>query len=202
MMVLLDGGRSGKAGSLCKRFLKAFTLLFISVCKMWVRISPGAGGGGLWWGAPAAGRAIRTPLGSGAERAAVVGDSARAGSPGAAAGGAGHAEVTCADAGSRGRAAPPQPDRARATPGELHAALGSAGVCERPAHRRGEPRDRAGSPGSPPRAWTLPGPCQGIRAEGPGAAAGGPPAHPAAEPVSGASRRAGVVALPARAAAR
>src|SRR6266849_9046721 len=38
MMVLLDGGRSGKAGSLCKRFLKAFTLLFISVCKMWVRI--------------------------------------------------------------------------------------------------------------------------------------------------------------------
>src|SRR5229473_3777897 len=39
MMVLLDGEPSGKAGSLCKRSLKAFTLLFISVCKLWVRIS-------------------------------------------------------------------------------------------------------------------------------------------------------------------
>jgi hypothetical protein len=39
MMVLLDGEPSGKAGSLCKRSLKAFTLLFISVCNMWVRIS-------------------------------------------------------------------------------------------------------------------------------------------------------------------
>jgi hypothetical protein len=37
-MALLDGEPSGKVGSLCKRFLKAFTLLFISICKMWVRI--------------------------------------------------------------------------------------------------------------------------------------------------------------------
>jgi hypothetical protein len=39
MMVLLDGEPFGKAGSLCKRSLKAFTLLFISVCNIWVRIS-------------------------------------------------------------------------------------------------------------------------------------------------------------------
>jgi Transposase DDE domain len=38
MMVLLDGEPFGKAGSLCKRSWKASTLLFISVCKMWVRI--------------------------------------------------------------------------------------------------------------------------------------------------------------------
>src|SRR6266849_935563 len=38
MMVLQDGELFGKAGSLCKRSLKAFTLRFISVCKMWVRI--------------------------------------------------------------------------------------------------------------------------------------------------------------------
>ena len=38
MMVLLDGEPFGKASSLCKRSLKAFILLFISVCKMWVRI--------------------------------------------------------------------------------------------------------------------------------------------------------------------
>ena len=40
MMVLLDGEPSGKAGSLCKRFLRALILLFTSVCKMWVRIRP------------------------------------------------------------------------------------------------------------------------------------------------------------------
>jgi hypothetical protein len=39
MMVLLAGEPSGKAGSLCKRCLRAFILLFTSVCKMWVRIS-------------------------------------------------------------------------------------------------------------------------------------------------------------------
>ena len=33
-----DGEPFGKAGSFCKQFLKAFTLLFISVRKMWVRI--------------------------------------------------------------------------------------------------------------------------------------------------------------------
>src|SRR5258708_21974583 len=38
MMVLLDGEPSGKAGSPCKRFLRALILLFISVCNMWVRI--------------------------------------------------------------------------------------------------------------------------------------------------------------------
>src|SRR5260370_33707602 len=38
MMVLLAGEPSGKAGSFCTRSLKAFTLLFISVCNMWVRI--------------------------------------------------------------------------------------------------------------------------------------------------------------------
>jgi hypothetical protein len=39
-MVLLAGEPSGKAGSRCKRFLKVFTVLVISVYKMWVRISP------------------------------------------------------------------------------------------------------------------------------------------------------------------
>src|SRR5713101_4060780 len=39
MMVLPVGEPSGKAGSLCKPFLRAFILLFTSVCKMWVRIS-------------------------------------------------------------------------------------------------------------------------------------------------------------------
>ena len=39
MMVLLDGEPSGKAGSRCKRCLRAFILLFTSVCNMWVRIS-------------------------------------------------------------------------------------------------------------------------------------------------------------------
>src|SRR5579863_6502879 len=38
MMVLLDGERFGKAGSRCKPSWMAFTLLFISVCNMWVRI--------------------------------------------------------------------------------------------------------------------------------------------------------------------
>jgi hypothetical protein len=38
-MALLDGEPFGKAGSLCKPSLKAFILLFISGCKMWVRIS-------------------------------------------------------------------------------------------------------------------------------------------------------------------
>src|SRR2546423_7937042 len=38
MMVLLDGEPSGKAGSLCKPFLRALILFFTSVCKMWVRI--------------------------------------------------------------------------------------------------------------------------------------------------------------------
>ena len=32
------GEPSGKAGSLCKPLLRAFISLFISVCKMWVRI--------------------------------------------------------------------------------------------------------------------------------------------------------------------
>jgi hypothetical protein len=53
MMVLLDGEPSGKVGSLCKRFLRAFTLLFTSVCKMWVRISPsglGIEGAPFWSG--------------------------------------------------------------------------------------------------------------------------------------------------------
>jgi Transposase DDE domain len=40
MMVLPAGEPSGKVGSRCKRSWKAFTLLFISVCNMWVRISP------------------------------------------------------------------------------------------------------------------------------------------------------------------
>jgi Transposase DNA-binding/Transposase DDE domain len=44
MMGLLDGEPSGKAGSLCKRCLRALILLFTSVCKMWVRISPSRGG--------------------------------------------------------------------------------------------------------------------------------------------------------------
>ena len=39
MMVLLDGGPSGRAGSLFKHCLRVFTSLFTSVCKMWVRIS-------------------------------------------------------------------------------------------------------------------------------------------------------------------
>src|SRR5438552_3949242 len=38
MMVLRVGEPSGKAGSLCKRFLRAFIWLFTSVCNMWVRI--------------------------------------------------------------------------------------------------------------------------------------------------------------------
>jgi hypothetical protein len=38
MMGLRDGAPSGKAGSLCTPFLRAFTLLLSSVCKMWVRI--------------------------------------------------------------------------------------------------------------------------------------------------------------------
>src|SRR2546425_12457318 len=44
MMGLRDGEPFGKAGSLCKPSLKAFTLLLISVCKMWVRIRPGRRG--------------------------------------------------------------------------------------------------------------------------------------------------------------
>src|SRR6266566_8012828 len=44
MMVLLDGEPSGKVGFRCKRFSKAFTLLFISVCNMWVRIRAKARG--------------------------------------------------------------------------------------------------------------------------------------------------------------
>src|SRR5260221_435087 len=38
MMVLLDGEPFGKAGSRCKPSWMVFTLLFISVCKLWVRI--------------------------------------------------------------------------------------------------------------------------------------------------------------------
>jgi hypothetical protein len=40
MMVLLDGEPFGKAGSRCNRSCKAFTVRFISVCKLWVRIRP------------------------------------------------------------------------------------------------------------------------------------------------------------------
>lgn len=40
MMVLLAGEPTGKAGSLCKRCLRALIWLFISLCKMWVRIRP------------------------------------------------------------------------------------------------------------------------------------------------------------------
>jgi hypothetical protein len=40
MMVRRDGELSGKAGSRCKPFWKAFIWLSTSVCKMWVRISP------------------------------------------------------------------------------------------------------------------------------------------------------------------
>src|SRR5260370_13601555 len=39
MMVLLDGEPFGKAGSRCKPSWMVFTLLVISVCKLWVRIS-------------------------------------------------------------------------------------------------------------------------------------------------------------------
>jgi hypothetical protein len=41
---LLDGEPSGKAGSLCKPFLRALILFFTSVCKMWVRIRASAVG--------------------------------------------------------------------------------------------------------------------------------------------------------------
>src|SRR5947209_9351708 len=40
MMALLAGEPSGKAGSLCKRLLRALIWLFTSVCKIWVRIRP------------------------------------------------------------------------------------------------------------------------------------------------------------------
>ncbi len=46
MMGLLDGEPSGKASSLCKRFLRVLILLFTSVCNMWVRIR--ATSGGIW----------------------------------------------------------------------------------------------------------------------------------------------------------
>src|SRR5258708_26135919 len=44
MMVLLAGEPSGKAGSFCKRCLRALILLFTSVCKMWVKDRPGRQG--------------------------------------------------------------------------------------------------------------------------------------------------------------
>jgi hypothetical protein len=43
-MVLRDGEPSGKAGSLCKPFLRALILFFASVCKLWVRIRAKARG--------------------------------------------------------------------------------------------------------------------------------------------------------------
>ena len=66
-----------------------------------------------------------------------------------AARGAGDASPAGPGPRGRGGAAPPLADRARAPSGEFHAAIGGAGICHRPAHRRGRPRDRsrAGSPG-------------------------------------------------------
>ena len=44
MMALTAGEPFGKAGSFCKRFLRALILLFTSVCNMWVRIRPSGDG--------------------------------------------------------------------------------------------------------------------------------------------------------------
>ena len=87
-------------------------------------------------------------------RAAVAGHPARAGEHRGTALGAGCAPAAGPGAGSGRGAAPPFADRARATTGELHAAIGGAGICDGATHHRGSQRDRAGPAGSPDRAWS------------------------------------------------
>ncbi len=105
--------------------------------------------------------------------------------------------ATRAGAGSCGRAAPTLPDRARATTGQLDAAIGGAGVCDRAPGRAGGRRDPAGAALAPHPAWTGAGPGQGIRAADPAAAARSAVGEPGAR-LPWASRRGGAVACGAR----
>src|SRR5262249_27673345 len=61
-------------------------------------------------------------------------------------------------------------DRAWKTPGQLHVAIGGAGVYDLSPRCRGKPRNKAWPPQSTDRAWSLPLSRLGIRAADAGAA--------------------------------
>ena len=86
---------------------------------------------------------------------------------------------------------PPLADRARPATGELHAALGGAGVYDRAADRRSEQRDPARPTLPPDRAWVDPGHIQRVRTADPGAPDCGATAAQPAQRLPGGERSRG-----------
>src|SRR5689334_8353558 len=117
----------------------------------------------------------------GADAAVLAGGCARAGDAEGPARPAGVSAAARTGVGSRRWATPTLVDRARAMAGQLHAAIGGAGVRDRAAGQHGQPGDQAGPARVAPLAWPLSGPGQGVCAADPGALAGGPLAGSVAE---------------------